>query len=383
MKYFLPQNKIYSQFPAVKNTPYLNTGTYGIMPKKALRKYISLIEEAEGMGILSSRPFVEEADLVRDRTAGLIGADTEEITFSRNATDGINIVLAGTQWRNGDEIITTDEEHEAMQFPLLNLAETAGVRIKTLTVSKEPQAFIEQLAKACTKRTRLIALSYISCETGTRLPVQAICSMAREHGIETLIDGAQALGAVPVNVRDIGCSYFTSNGHKWLSGPKGTGIFYSQKKLLGMLQPTHVGAGSFSRFERKTREWSFHSSGKKFEYGTINHAAFIGLGYSLDWMDELGWENIYKHIESVGSCLKQKIQNLKGFNLLTPLPYISSSGLVTFTVNGTAAKACGVLAKNFGLKVRYIPHYDAMRISAAHYLFPKDIDVLIDALQHL
>ncbi len=383
MKYFLPINKVRTQFPALETAPYLNTGTYGIMPQSALKQYLSLIEEAEGMGLLSNRAVNQDAEKVRDRIAALIGADTEEITFTRNATDGINLVLAGKQWSDGDEIITTDEEHEAMLFPLLSLAQRTGVRVKTLPVSTEPESFTGRIADVCTEKTRLIALSCVSCETGTRLPVQAVCSFARKRRIETLIDGAQALGAVPVNVKELGCCYFTSNGHKWLSGPKGTGIFYAEKSFLSTLQPAHVGAGSFSIFERSPLQWEFFSSGKKFEYGTINHAAFLGLGYSLDWLEELGWDNIYRHIKSVGSYLKQKINSLAGFTLLSPEPYIKSSGLVTFSCKGSAAEVCGILAQNYGLKVRYIPHYDAVRISAAHYLFPKDIDILIDALSRL
>jgi len=243
----LTEPKIREAFPVLKDVTYLNVGTYGVMPEPAIAKFQAVQAEFERARVASNHLFGRKADETRKRIAAMINADTEEIAFTRNATDGINLALAGFAWQPGDEVITTDEEHEAMNHPLLYLQRIKGIQVKRVAVSSQPDVMIERLQRTLTHRTRLVAMSLITCETGTRLPAQAISSWASEAKLLTLFDGAQASGAFPVNIKSIGCDFYASNGHKWLCGPKGTGFFYGKREKLEALIPAHVGAGSLEK----------------------------------------------------------------------------------------------------------------------------------------
>src|SRR5262249_42483110 len=158
-------------------------------------------------------------------------------------------------------------EHEAMNHPLLYLHQRKGLVVKRVSVSPKAEVMLEQLERALSPRTRLVAMSFVTCETGTRLPGQAISQWAHDHGLLCLLDGAQVSGAMPVNVREVGCDFYASNGHKWLSGPKGTGFFYGRLDALERLSPAHVGAGSLQKVDLDTEEAVPHHSGQRFEFG--------------------------------------------------------------------------------------------------------------------
>lgn len=378
----LQDDGIREAFPVLKDVVYLNVGTYGLMPEPALAEFQAIQAEFERRGVASDGTFGRKTEETRQRVATLIGAaQPEEIAFTRNATDGINLVLAGIDWKPGDEVITTDEEHEAMNHPLLYLHKTKGLVIRRVQVSPEAEVMVKRLAEVLTSRTRLVALSFVPCETGTRLPARAISQWAREHGVLCLLDGAQVSGAFPINVREIGCDFYASNGHKWLSGPKGTGFFYSRLESLNALSPAHVGAGSLERVDLKDEIAEPFLTGQRFEFGTRAWALTAGLGCSLDWFEKLGWDKVYRHIAVLNDYLKDHILERAYLRLLTPVAFESSSGLTTFVVEGKeAGQVSQTLREQWKIPVRVIPHYNAIRISTAHFNIPDDVDRLMVAL---
>lgn len=385
---YLPEEAVREAFPVLKEVVYLNVGTYGIMPDAALAEYQAIQADFERRGVASGGTFGRKTEEARERIAGLIGASKEEIAFTRNATDGINLVLAGIDWQAGDEVITTEQEHEAMMHPLLYLHQTRGIKVKLLKVSPKPDVMLEQLEAAVTDRTRLVAMSLVTCETGTRLPAQAICQWVTrshtEHKLLTLFDGAQVSGVFPLDVRAIGCDYYASNGHKWLSGPKGTGFFYGKQEKLPLLSPAHVGAGSLQRVDIPSQSAEPFLTGQRFEFGTRAWPTQAGLCGSLDWFERLGWQNVYHHIAALSGYLKNCILARPYLRLITPLAFEESSGLVTFEVEGhTAGEVSQALRQEDRIYTRVIPHYNALRISTAHFNIPKEIDILMDAIARI
>ena len=371
-------------FPVLKEVVYLNVGTYGLMPEPALAEFQTIQAEFERKGVAADGTFGRKAEETRRRVAVLIGADADEIAFTRNATDGINLVLSGIDWKSGDEVITTDQEHEAMMHPLLYLQNTKGLKVKLLEVSPQPDVMVERLDKALTEKTRLVAMSHVSCESGTRLPAQTISRWAAEHSLLCLFDGAQVSGVFPMNVREIGCDFYTSNGHKWLSGPKGTGFFYGRLDKLVALSPAHVGAGSLQRVDIPARVAELFPTGQRFEFGTRAWALQAGLGSSLDWFEGLGWENVYSHIAALSAYLKECILEWPFLRLLTPLSFEESSGLTSFVVDGhVAGEVSKALREQWKIHVRVIPHYNAIRISTAHFNNREDLDRLMAALEQI
>jgi selenocysteine lyase/cysteine desulfurase len=377
----LEEKWIREAFPVLKEVTYLNVGTYGIMPEPALAEFLAIESEFDRRGVASDGSFGRKSEETRKHIAALINATPEEIAFTRNATDGINLVLAGIDWKPGDEMITTDQEHEAMMHPSLYLHNTKGIVVKLLEVSPEADVMIDRLEKAVTKKTRLVAMSLVTCETGTRLPAKEISQWATQHKILCLFDGAQASGTYALDMREIGCDFYASNGHKWLSAPKGTGFFYGKREKLVELSPAHVGAGSCEHVDIKNQVADLFTTGQRFEFGTRAWPLQAGFGVSLDWFEKIGWKKVYAHIAALSGYLKESILERSFLKLLTPIPFEQSSGLVVFEAKGqSAGEISKELRENWAMPIRVIPHYNAIRISTAHFNNTDDIDRLMEAL---
>ncbi len=369
-------------FPVLKEVTYLNVGTYGIMPEPALAEFQAIQAEFERRGVASDGTFGRKSEAARKHIAALINAQPEEIAFTRNATDGINLVLAGIDWKPGDELITTDQEHEAMMHPSIYLHNSKGIVVKLLEVSPEAEVMIDRLEKALTPKTRLVAMSLVSCETGTRLPAKAISQWAAQHNLLCLFDGAQASGAIPIDVGELGCDFYASNGHKWLSAPKGTGFFYGKRSKLTELNPAHVGAGSCEHVDKEKQIAELFTTGQRFEFGTRAWPLQAGIEVSLNWFEKIGWKNVYAHINGLSGYLKESILERPFLKLLTPTPFEQSSGLVVFTVERqSAGEISTYLRVKWAMPIRVIPHYNAIRISTAHFNNTDDIDRLMLALE--
>ena len=216
---------------------YLNTGTEGLLAEPVLADYLAALarQEREGHAALEWR--YAELERTRQAVADLVHTHSDTIAFTRNATDGHNIVLFGIAWEPGAELLISDQEHPALSHPAAYLQEQYGVTVRVFAVDADPQVTLRNVESALSARTRLIAFSHVSCESGIRLPAKRICQLAREQGAWSLLDGAQSLGAIPVDLQALECDFFVSNGHKWLCGPKGTGILLCKHGPVGCTRP--------------------------------------------------------------------------------------------------------------------------------------------------
>jgi len=374
-------------FPSLKEVINLNTGTYGIMPEPALEEFIQAVSAWERYGVAGGGEYFRKIEAARTGLARMIGAAPDDIAFTGNATDGNNLALAGLPWSPGDEVITTTEEHEAIRHPLLFMQKSKGIRVRLVQVSPDGDVMRARCEALATPRTKLLMFSHVTCESGTRLPAAAMCAWARGRGILSFIDAAQSLGACSVSVNELGCDFLTSNAHKWLCGPKGTGFFFARPERMPELIPAHIGAGSLAKADFATGEVELHKNGRRFEYGTRAHMLFVGVAASLAWFDKLGWPNVYAHIAYLSNYLKGGIMARPSLKLLTPTAYEQSAGLVTFVVEGHDAGDVSVeLRKSVRerkIHVRVIPHYNAIRISTAHYNNAQDVDALLAALDEI
>ncbi len=371
-------------FPGLEAGVYLNTGTYGIMPEPALARFLSIVEEFERFGLLSTGGVGRLVESTRAALGGLLGCSPEQIAFTGNATDGTNLVLAGLTWHEGDEVITTDEEHEAIVHPLLYLQRTRGIHVRRVSVSPDADVMAARCNAVASPRTRLLAFSHVTCESGARLPAKSLCAWSRERDILSLVDGAQSLGVVATHVGEMGCDFYTGNGHKWLCGPKGTGLFYASPEKLDLLSPAHVGAGSLREADIDAGSAELWPSGRRFEFGTRAGALYGGLGSSLAWLEGLGWENISTYIARLSGRLKAAILERPHLHLLTPQPFEHAAGLVTFTMDRWhAGKLSRALMQRARLVVRVIPHFNALRIATAYFNNEDDLDTLIITLDEL
>lgn len=226
-----------SQFPVMEHVAYLNTGSVGPVPTAAADAARAEIDDALVKGRGGKAHFdglIDMGDRLRDRVAGLMGATPGEIALTGATTDGVNAVVAGLDLQPGDEILTSDEEHPGLLAPLASARERRGVTVRV--------APFAELAGAVTAQTRLVACSHVGWHTGRVVDTEALS----DTGALVLLDGAQGLGAVPVDVDELGCDYYAASGQKWLCGPIGSGYLYVRSERIEELAPAAPGYQTLS-----------------------------------------------------------------------------------------------------------------------------------------
>jgi selenocysteine lyase/cysteine desulfurase len=212
-----------SQFPVLERFAYLNAGTNGPVPRRAIEATESSLrrQAEEGRG---GRPFMEDmmgrADALRTRIAALIGADTSEVALTGSTTDGVNAVLHALDLRAGDELLTSDEEHPGVLAPLAAARAAHDVRVRVVP--------FDELASEVTPATTMVVCSHVSWITGRVVDAASLTAA----GKPVLLDGAQGLGAVPVDVSELGCDFYAASGQKWLCGPNGLGYLYARAERI-------------------------------------------------------------------------------------------------------------------------------------------------------
>jgi len=291
-----------------------------------------------------ARPAVNEAVLheveaTRDKVADALGAAADEIALVENATVGINIVAHGIDWHPGDRVLLTADEHPGNRIPWYNIAGRYGVELDCLDVAGDDDAdLLRRFEAMLTPATRLIAVSHVSRRTGRRLPGAAMTELAHRHDIPVLLDGAQAFGAIPIDVRALNCDFYVFSGHKYILGPEGTGGFYVRRDRLEWLKPSWVGSHSQSWMD-DAGHMTLHDAARRFEFGTRNLADQIGFGAALDVWEQVGWDQLFAGIAARTDRLKAMLADVPGLALKTPRSYEQSSGIVTAQLPGVDARA--------------------------------------------
>src|SRR5579859_1482272 len=323
-----------SAFAGVRDVVYLNTGTVGIRPGPVVDRLLAATARLEAEGVATYATLPHGSEHARAGIAAVIGAEPDEIGLCGNATDAVNWVTAGLAWSEGDEVLLSGQEHPAMLWPWTYLRQRRGVVLRRFPVTHDADAMIAHIGRLVTSRTRVIATSHVSSETGTRVPVRELAAYAAERGILTMIDGAQAVGNIQVEIRDLGCDFYAANGHKWLCGPNGTGFLWAPLDRMAMLWPAHVGAGSAARFDERTGI-ELHAGGRRFEFGTRDYARWAGMHAALDWLQDLGGIAATEPRErELASHLRREVRKRDGWTLHTPEAWEHGSALTTFSVPG-------------------------------------------------
>ncbi len=271
----------------------------------------------------------------RSSMARLLGCTADEVALTHNATEGILLTAWGRHWEAGDEVIITDQEHPANVVPWHNLAQRYGIRVRMVRIETEtdPLLVIQPLLN---DRTRMISISHISRETGRIMPIKRIARLARAHGVRLLVDGAQSLGAIPVDVVDLGCDYYVWCGHKRLLGPAGTGGIYFHPQALEDTLPSWVGWNAQAQWNGKNH--AFLRRAKRFESGTHNYAVYAGLIRAIDWLEEVGLDAIWERNAMLDQLLVARLQQKPALCLKRPAS--EASGVVGFSSGDNNHKLC-------------------------------------------
>ncbi len=317
-----------------------------------------------------------QLEVVRRRGAGMIGADPDEIALIRNTTEGINLVAEGFPWREGDNIVTLADEFPSNQYPWMNLA-SRGVecrRVPTIDGRVELSA-IEQ---ACDARTRIVALSWVNFAHGWRNDLDALAQLAHHRGAYLFVDAIQGLGVLPLDVRRTPIDFLSADGHKWMLGPEGAGLFYLRREHLDLLRPVGLGWNSVRQGNDYTRiELNVKPTAARYEGGSYNMAGFLGLGASLELLVALGTAAIGERLLAVTDEACQRLREF-GATIHSHREQVRASGIVAFELPGKNSLA---------VKKQLLAHHvvtgcraGRVRISPHAYTNDEDLDRLISAL---
>ena len=394
--------KVRSEFPIlareVNNRPlvYLDNGASAQKPQVVIDAITRAYAEEyanvhRGLHYLSNLA-TEKYEGVRGIIAKFLNAPSEDdIILNSGTTEGINMVAYGwamPRMQAGDEIILSIMEHHANIVPWHFLRERQGVVIKWVDVDAngdlDPQAVID----AITPKTKLIAITQMSNVLGTVVDVKTICTAAHGKGVPVLVDGSQSAVHMPIDVTDIGCDFFAVTGHK-LYGPSGSGAIYVSKDRMAEMQPFLGGGDMIREVSRDTV--TYNDAPMKFEAGTPGIVQTIGLGVALDYMMDLGMENVAAHELLIRDYANQK---LAGLNWLQVQGNSATKGAIfSFTLDGAAhAHDISTVLDKKGVAVRAGSHcamplmehmgiQATCRASFAMYNTTDEVDALVDALE--
>lgn len=328
----------------------------------------------------------ERYEQVRAQVAQFIhAAESREIVFTRGTTESINLVAASfckQYLRPGDEIIVSGMEHHSNIVPW----QLAGAKLRVIPFSDEGVLDIEAYKTLFSEKTRLVACTHVSNTLGTVNPVEEITAIAHSHGVPVLIDGAQAVAHMPVDVQSIGCDFYCFSGHK-MYAPMGVGVMYGRAELLDTLPP-YQGGGEMIKdvtFERTT----YNDIPFRFEAGTPSVGDVLGLGSAINFMQSIGLENIACHEEELLHYALQRLAKVPGIRFIGTAPH--KAGVVSFLLGDAHPYDVGTLLDKLGIAVRTGHHCTqpvmdrygipgTVRASFAYYTTPADIDALADAL---
>ena len=253
--------------------------------------------------------------------------------LTENTTIGINIVANGIDWNPGDNVLLSTHEHPGNRLTWYNLTGRYDVELRFAPLYNDHDRTVEEMDRLIDERTRLVSVSHVSRRTGLRLPGREICELAHKKDTPVLYDGAQSFGAIPIDVRDLDCDFYSFCGHKYTMAPQGTGGLYIRKDRIEWLKPSWIGSHSQKSFDQEGN-MDLLDEAKRFEFATRSVPDQAGFGKALDIWAGFGWDNVFSGIAAYTDRMKSTLEEIPGLVLETPLAYDDSSGIVTFHVPG-------------------------------------------------
>lgn len=329
----------------------------------------------------------------RCKVKNFIHAKSEqEIVFVRGTTEAINLVAQcmGMSLKTGDEILLSTLEHHSNIVPWQFVAERKGAKLRVVPITKQGEIDREAFESYLSEKTRIVSITHVSNALGTVVPVEEYIRLAHKYGAIVLIDGAQAVPHLPVDVVRLDCDFYAFSGHK-IYGPTGIGILYGKEKWLEKMPP-YQGGGDMIRsvsFEKTT----YNSIPHKFEAGTPHIAGAIGLGAAIDYLNSIGIDRIHEHESSLLSHALNSLEQVPGIRLLGPPPR-QRAAVVSFTMDDVHPHDIGTIVDQSGVAIRTGHHCTqplmeilgvpaTARASFGLYNTENEVEKLVDALQEV
>lgn len=401
-------SKIKEAFPTLNQTVnghplvYLDSGATSQKPRvvlDALQEFYlkNNANVHRGIHALSMRA-TDAYEAARARAARFINAaDPSEIVFTRGTTESINLVAdswGGANLKKGDLILITEMEHHSNLVPWQLVAKRTGATLRYVPVAgndAEGGLDLSHIDALLTPEVKIFAFTHISNTLGVINPVAELCARARKVGALTLVDAAQSIGHVPLDVRALGCDFVAFSGHKMV-GPTGIGVLYGRKELLNSMPPWQGGGGMITNVEFFESRWK--PAPERFEAGTPNVADAVGLAVAMDFLDGLGRDKIEQHDRELGAYAMESLSTIPGIRILGPRAGQPRAGLVSFALQEAHAHDVVTFADEDGVALRGGHHCNqplmrklglASTSRASFYVYndKSDIDRLVVSLRRI
>jgi cysteine desulfurase/selenocysteine lyase len=321
-------------FPILRNWAFFNHAGVAPLPKIAAAAMQAYAAHAQTAGYISAN-WYQEIEKLRQDSAALLNAHRDEIAFVKNTSEGISIVANGIDWQYGDRIITTNVEYPANIYPWMEVARARGAKLILVEEEEGPDGTrhvpMENILMAASEpRTRLITLSHVEYASGQRHDLMRIGQFCAEHKILFCVDGIQSLGILPLDVRAMHIDYLSADGHKWLLGPEGAGIFYCRRELIDRTRPLMVGwmnvvdAQNYGHYD-----YTLRPDAGRFECGSYNVPGLLALRASLQMLKSIGVPAISQRLKFLGDHLIAGLES-RGYRIVSPRTAEHWSGIVSF-----------------------------------------------------
>lgn len=366
-----------SQFPLEEGLLYFNNGSLGPSPDYVInntelfRRKLDAFPSKYMWG-----GWTADKERVRSLIAGYFSADSEEIAVTHNTTEGMNLFARSFDLKEGDEIILADHEHPTGVNPYEYFCKPLGVKIVRPVLPllpESPEEITEVYRRAITGRTRLISMVHMTNTNGMILPVKQVSELAHNNNIIVCVDGAQSAGMFKIDLPELGCDFYAASGHKWLFGPKGTGILFAKREKRHLLKPLMV-SSNWNRTDIRMFE----------DYNTRNLPEYLGLGSSIEFNNLLIQERKQERIYELKRYFRGFIEDDRRFRLVTPASDLLSAGIQVVEIEGkSAGDSARYLTDKYNIDCRPMSTHglNALRISLSVFNSREDIDILVKGLR--
>ena len=403
MKTKFDPNKLREDFPVLNRVVnknklvYLDNAATSQKPKSvidSLTQYYSTYNSNVHRGVHTLSVEATEAyENARVKLSDFIGSIPEEVIWTRNTSESINIVAYGLKNKvsSGDNIVISRMEHHSNLVPWQQLCDQTGASLRYLEHNLEGRIDLIDAKAKIDVNTKIIAITHMSNVLGVINPIKEIREMSKKFGSYLVLDGAQSVPHFKVNVNDLDCDFLSFSAHKML-GPTGIGLLYGKEELLNEMPPFYFGGDMISEVSYETAKWN--DLPYKFEAGTPNIADAIATGAAVDYLNAVGMDNIFEHEEDITKYALEKFKELDGYNIIGPTDEEARGGVISFTHNKIHPHDIGEILDKFGIAIR-TGHHCAMPLvrsyeivaaaRASFYLYntKEEIDLLIDALKEV
>jgi len=360
------------QFPVRQRLIYLNHAAVSPLCRRAADAMRWFAADAMEFGSLHYDQWLETYEGLRVTAARLIGADKSEIALMKNTSEGISTIAIGVDWRPGDKIVAFREEFPSNYYPWKRLEET-GVRVEWLSCL-DP---LDRIDQAC-RGARLLAVSFVQYLSGHRVGLEAIGEICHRHHCAFVVDAIQGLGAFPVDVRRAHIDALAADGHKWLLGAEGCAILFVSREFQDSVEPREFGWTNVAGYaDYASRDMTLRADAGRYECGSLNTIGCYGLRASIEFLLEVGVENIAQAVRDLGDLIADGVQG-RGYEVLAARTASSGAGIVSFRRAGLPAE--DIVARLRAAGITAAPRQGWVRVSPHFYISPDDIGRMLEAL---